>query len=107
MKESPDSRELQIMYAEVLGDRGRVDEGIRNLQRLSTGSDEDFDVLSTMASIYERAKKFNEAQSVLDTAVKRFPEDDRVYFIQGALYEKQNKVNEAERAFRKALEIDA
>jgi tetratricopeptide (TPR) repeat protein len=107
MKESPESRDLQIVYAEVLGDKGRVDDGIKALQKLSNGTEDDFNVMSTMAGIYERSKKFVEAQSIIDSALKRFPDDERVYFIQGALFEKQNKVADAERAFRKAIELDA
>jgi tetratricopeptide (TPR) repeat protein len=106
LKESPDSRELQILYAEALADKGRTDDGIKVLQKLTTGKDEDLDVFSTMASIYQRAKKFSDAQTVVDSAIKRFPDDERVYFIQGALYEKQNKVSDAEKAFRKSLELD-
>jgi tetratricopeptide (TPR) repeat protein len=37
--------------------------------------------------------------------IQRFPEEEQVYFLQGSLYEKQKKYNEAEKAFRKALEL--
>src|SRR5207253_6580166 len=53
----------------------------------------------------QRAKKFDEAQNVLNTAIQRFPNEEQVYFLQGSLYEKQKKYPEAEKAFRKALDI--
>ena len=38
--------------------------------------------------------------------VKQFPEDANAYFQQGSIYERQKKYTEAERAFRKALDIE-
>src|SRR5262245_47199468 len=102
----PDSRQLQMLRADLIAEKGRVDEGIKVLERLSRNTDEDFDIFSAMASIYQRARKFDDAQNVLNTANRRFPSDGRILFLQGALYEKQKKFNEAEQAFRKALEID-
>ncbi len=107
LAETPDNRQLQMIHADLIAEKGRVDEGIRALQRMSKGNNkEDLDVLSAMTNIYQRAKKYGDAQNVLNTAIQRFPEEEQVYFLQGALYEKQNKVNEAEKAFRKALELD-
>lgn len=106
LAEAPNSRQLQMLRADLIAEKGRVDEGIKVLERLSRNTEDDFDVLSAMTSIYQRARKFDDAQNVLNTARRRFPGDERVYFLQGALYDKQKKFNEAEQAFRKALEID-
>jgi len=103
--ENPGNRQLQMIHADLVAEKGRVDEAIRSLQQLEKGNDEDLDVLSTMVSVYQRAKKFDQAQSVLNTAVQRFSDDEQVYFMQGSLYEKQKKYPEAEKAFRKALEL--
>jgi Flp pilus assembly protein TadD len=59
-----------------------------------------------MMGIYERAKRYADAQRVLDTAARRFPDDKQILFLQGALYEQQDKHAEAEQAFRKALDFD-
>jgi Flp pilus assembly protein TadD len=59
-----------------------------------------------MVDIYHRAGRFNDAQTVLDAAVKRFPQEEHVFFLQGAHYEKRKRLDEAERAFRRALELD-
>jgi len=67
--------------------------------------DEDLDVLAAMVSVYQRAKRFDDAQNVLNKAVQRFPNEEQVYFLQGSVYEKQKKYNDAEKAFRKALDM--
>ena len=106
LKGSPDNRQLKLLHADLVAEKGRVDESIKALQQISQGNDEDLDVLSMMANIYQRARKFNEAQSVLNKAMQRFPQESHIFFLQGALYEKENKFSDAEGAFRKALEIN-
>jgi tetratricopeptide (TPR) repeat protein len=106
LAETPNSRQLQMLRADIIAEKGRVDEGIKVLESLSRNTDDDFDVLSAMTSIYQRARKFDDAQNVLNTASRRFPGDERIYFLQGALFDKQKKFGEAEQQFRKALEID-
>ena len=103
--QNPGNRQLQMIHADLVAEKGRVDEGIKSLQQLEKGSNEDLDVLSAMVSVYQRAKKFELAQNVLNTATQRFSDDEQVYFMQGSLYEKQKKYNDAEKAFRKALEL--
>lgn len=106
LRDSPNSKEVQIAYADLIASRGRLDEGIQVLQRLAAGKEPDLDLLSAMTGIYEQANRFTDAQKVLDTAIQRFSDDKQVYFLQGALYERQKRVPEAEQAFRKALDLD-
>jgi Tfp pilus assembly protein PilF len=61
--------------------------------------------MATMVGVYQRAKKYDQAQAVLVKAIQRFPNEEQVYFLQGSLYEKQKKYEEAEKAFRKALDL--
>lgn len=106
LRDSPDSKDLQIAYADLIASRGRLDEGIQLLQKLAAGKEPDLDLLSAMTGIYEHADRFADAQKILDTAIMEFSDDKQVYFLQGALYERQKKVTEAEQAFRKALDLD-
>ena len=106
LKETPDSRQLQIISADMVAEKGKVDEGIKALEGLSKGQD-DLALLSAMSDIYQRAKKWDEAQAVLERAARSFPMESEVYFLQGAMYEKQKKDAEAEKAFRKSLELRA
>src|SRR5215469_11051597 len=105
LSDNPGNRQLQMVHADVIAEKGRVDEGIKALQQLQKGNDEDLDVLSAEVSLYERAKKFDQAQNVLNMTIQRFPQEEGVYFLQGSVYEKQKKYSEAEKAFRKALEL--
>lgn len=106
LSSSANNRQLQVVHADLIAEKGRVDEGIKELQKLSKGNDEDLGLMLAMINIYQRAKKFDEAQKLLDSAMKRFPDDEQVFFLQGSLFERQKKFNEAEKAFRKALEIE-
>jgi len=105
LADSPDNRQLRIVHADLIAEKGRVDEGIKALQQMQKGDDDDIDIIEAMVSVYQRAKKYEEAQNLLNTATKRFPNEEQVYFLQGSLYEKQKKYSEAEKAFRKALEL--
>jgi tetratricopeptide (TPR) repeat protein len=106
LSEAPDNRQLQIVRADLIAEKGRVDEGVKSLQKLLKNNKEDLEILSAITNIYQRARKFDEAQATLNTALQRFPNEEQVYFMQGALYEKMNRVDEAEKAFRKALEFE-
>jgi tetratricopeptide (TPR) repeat protein len=107
IKESPNSRALAIMRADVIAENGRISEAIEILMRLATGgAGEDLEVSFAMIGVYEKARQFSDAQSVLDAAGKQFPDDLQIHFLQGALHEKQNRIADAEVAFRKALELE-
>jgi tetratricopeptide (TPR) repeat protein len=102
---APNNRQLQMVHADIIAERGKVEDGIKALQQMQKGNDEDLEVFSAMVSIYQRAKRFDDAQNVLNKAMQRFPNEEQVYFLQGSVYEKQKKDKEAEKAFRKALEL--
>jgi tetratricopeptide (TPR) repeat protein len=106
LKESPNSRPLQIISADMIAEKGKVEEGIKALESLSKGGQPDIELYSAMSEIYQRAKKWDDAQAVLERAIRSFPMESEVYFLQGAMYEKQKKDAEAEKAFRRALELD-
>lgn len=105
LNENPDNRQMQMVHADLIAEKGRVDDGVKALQQMKKGNDEDLAILSTEVGIYQRAKKYEQAQNVLNTAIQRFPNEEQVYFLQGALDEKQKKYDGAEKAFRKALEL--
>ena len=105
LAESPDNRQLKMVRADLIAEKGKIDEGIKTLQQMQKGGEDDLEILSTMVGIYQRAKKYDQAQNVLTAATQRFPNEEQVHFLQGSLYEKQKKYDDAEKAFRKALEI--
>jgi tetratricopeptide (TPR) repeat protein len=105
LTENPNSRQMKMLHADLIAEKGRLDEGVKALQQLQKGDDEDLEIFSSIVGIYQRARKFEQAQAVLSTAIQRFPNEGQVYFLQGSLYEKQKKYEEAEKAFRKALDF--
>jgi tetratricopeptide (TPR) repeat protein len=102
---APNNRQLEIVRADVVAERGKVDEGIKALQQMQKGNDDDLEIYAAMVSVYQRARRFDDAQNVLNKAAQRFPNEEQVYFLQGSVYEKQKKYNDAEKAFRKALDL--
>jgi len=107
LKETPNSRQLQIISADMVAEKGKVDEGIKALENLSKGGQPDLGLLAAMSDIYQRARKWDEAQAVIERAIRYEPMNLEVYFPQGAMYEKQKKDGEAEKAFRKSLELNS
>jgi tetratricopeptide (TPR) repeat protein len=105
LAENSDNRQLKMVHADLIAEKGKVDDGIKALQQLQKGNDDDLDVMATMVGVYQRAKKYDQAQAVLTKAIQRFPNEEQVYFLQGSLYEKQKKYEDAEKAFRKALDL--
>jgi tetratricopeptide (TPR) repeat protein len=105
LNDNPGNRQIAIVHADLVAEKGKLDDGIKSLQQLQKGNDSDIEIFSAMVSVYQRAKKWDQAQTVLNTAIQRFPSEEQLYFQQGSLYEKQKKFNEAEKAFRKALEL--
>src|SRR5262245_543196 len=101
-----DNRQLKIVHADLIAEKGRLDEGIKVLQQLQKGTEEDIDVLSAMVGVYQRAKKFDQAQNLLSASLQRYPNVQQLFFLQGSLYEKQKKYDDAEKAFRKALDLE-
>ena len=102
---APGNRQLQMVHADIIAERGKVDDGIKALQQLQKGNEQDLDVLAAMVSVYQRAKRYDDAQNVLNKAIQRFPNEEQVYFLQGSVYEKQKKDKDAEKAFRRALDL--
>ena len=105
LAENADNRQLKMVHADLIAEKGRLDEGIKALQQMQKGNPDDLEIFATMVGVYQRAKKYDQAQNILTTATQRFPNEEQVHFLQGSLYEKQKKYEDAEKAFRKALDL--
>src|SRR5437016_12952381 len=57
LTQTPGNRQLQMVHADIIAEKGRLDEGIKALQQLEKGNDQDLDILSAMVSVYQRAKR--------------------------------------------------
>ncbi len=104
----PKERSIHLAHAEVLGDRGRIDEAAAEIRAQLDGK-QDRETQMALAQTYEKGKRWADVGKALDAAEKLSTNDDdkaAVYFMRGALYERMKKYDEAEAEFRKTLKID-
>jgi tetratricopeptide (TPR) repeat protein len=104
----PNDRGLKMVYASQLADTGQVDQGLQQVKSLLKGDATDREVYISLAQMYSRLKRWDDAEQVLDQAEKLSQKDDdkqTVYFLRGSIYERQKKYPEAEEAFHKILAI--
>jgi tetratricopeptide (TPR) repeat protein len=108
IKKYPDDRVLKQVYASVLADMGKVDQGVAELRHL-LGGEHDRETQLAIAQLYERAKRYEDMAKPLDAAEKLSttkPEKETVYFTRGAMYERLKKYDASEAEFKKVLEMD-
>jgi tetratricopeptide (TPR) repeat protein len=109
VKKFPDERIVRIAYAEVLSDRGKIDEAVAEMNKLPKGEDDRENLIQT-AQILEKGKRWQEMGRVLDQAEKLSRNDDEriaVIFMRGAMLERMKKFDDAEAMFRKVIAMDA
>ena len=111
LKKSPDDRELRGRRAILLAELGKPDQAVSEAKKLlnGKGGKEDRDTYLTLASVYDKAKKWDEMGKALDQADKLSKTDEEkenITFQRGAMYERMKKVDLAEQQFRKVLEMD-
>jgi tetratricopeptide (TPR) repeat protein len=108
IKKYPDDRVLKQVYASVLADMGKVDQGVAELRRLLDG-EHDRETQLAIAQLYERAKRYEDMIKPLDAAEKLSetkPDKETVYFMRGAMYERLKNFEASEAEFHKVLELD-
>jgi len=108
LKKWPEDRTLHIEHASLLADLGKNDQAIAEVKKLMDGkSDRETDM--TLAEIYGKAHKFDDAGKALDAAEKLSTTDEdksKVWFMRGAMDERMKKIDLAEAEFRKVLKAD-
>jgi tetratricopeptide (TPR) repeat protein len=106
MKAHPEEQDLKILYLDVLAESGRQDQAISDLEKMLKGEDDDLKIYSALIQIYQRDKKFKEAEQVLVSAEKYFKNREAYLFTLGSLCERQKEYDKAEVAFRDILELN-
>jgi tetratricopeptide (TPR) repeat protein len=105
----PDERSLRILRAYVVGELGRVDEAVQQLQALMNNTPADREVYLSIAQVYSQAKQFAEAEQAVNKALGRSSkpaEQEYSRFMLGSIYERQKKYDLAEEQFKKVLAVD-
>jgi tetratricopeptide (TPR) repeat protein len=106
LKANPEEKDLRILCTDISAETGKSDEAIKSLQQMLVNSEEDFKIYYTIIQIYQRDKKFKEAERTLSNSEKYFKNKESYYFMVGANYERQKEYDKAEAAFKKALELN-
>jgi tetratricopeptide (TPR) repeat protein len=105
----PQDRGLLVTHALLLGENGQTDEAAGLLRGLLAKSPEDRDLCLTLAQVYERGKRFEDAELASRRAEKLASapgENEGVWFLLGAIFERQKKFDLAEAQFKKVLQVN-
>lgn len=109
LKKSPDDRSLQMVVAGLLGDRGDTEAAVQRLRALLKKTAEDREVYLSLAQVYERGKRYREAEEAVHQAEKlsqKPQEMEPCLFLLGAIYERQKRYDQAEEQFKRVLAIN-
>jgi tetratricopeptide (TPR) repeat protein len=109
VKAYPKNQDLAVQYSTMLGERGHVDEAVKQLQPFLTGRPLDRGLYISIAQIYLQAKRFDPAEKAIQKALDLSPnpeDQEYVLFVQGSIFERQKKYDQAEQTFKKVLSVD-
>ena len=105
----PSDPGLRTSNALLLGENGQTDEAVKALRSQLTRTEADRDIYLNIAQVYERGRRYKEAEEAAQTAeaIPGQPRDNEmVWFLLGAIYERQKFFDRAEVEFKKALDVN-
>ncbi len=105
----PDDSAVVTSNALLLGENGQLDEAVKILRARLTKTPADRDTYLNIAQVYERGKRYKEAEQAALTAeaIPGVPRDNEMtWFMLGAIYERQKLYDRAEVEFKKALAVN-
>jgi Tfp pilus assembly protein PilF len=104
----PKDAEIKSSYALLLGETSQTDEAVKLLRTQLSGTAADHETYLNIAQIYERARRYKEAEEAARAAeAMSSPRDNEMtWFLLGAIYERQKLFDKAEVEFKKALEVN-
>ena len=105
----PSDPGLRTSDALLLGENGQTDEAVKVLRSQLTKTEADRDIYLNIAQVYERGRRYKEAEEAARTAeaIPGQPRDNEmVWFLLGAIYERQKFYDRAEVEFKKTLDVN-
>src|SRR5450631_234529 len=106
----PKDSTMQSREASLLGENGQTDEAVKMLRLQLTNSEADREVYLNIARVYERSKRYKEAEDTIHLA-EALPgqarDNEMIWFLLGAIYERQKFFDRAEEQFKKVLAVDS
>jgi len=100
---------FKLQLAALFGDRGDLAPAVELVRALLTNTSSDREAYLALAQIYERNKRYGEAETAVAEAEKLAENDaqrEYVFFLRGAIYERQKKYDLAEQQFRRVLAMN-
>lgn len=105
----PKDPSIKSSYALLIGETKQTDEAAKLLQAQLNGTGSDRETYLNIAQIYERARRYKEAEQSA-RAAEAVPgpprENEMTWFLLGAIYERQKFFDKAEVEFEKALAVN-
>jgi tetratricopeptide (TPR) repeat protein len=106
VKAHPEDKDLKLLNADLLSESGKGTQAIERLQKLLEGSEDDAKIYSAMIQVYQRDKKFKDAEKTLLSSEKFFKNKEGYHFMLGSMYERQKEYDKAEKTFKKVIELN-
>lgn len=103
----PDDQSLRSSLAMLLGDAQQPDEALKLLNE--NGKTPDRDAYLTYSQIYERSRRYQEAEDAARKAeamAKQPSDNEMAWLLLGAVYEHQKEYDKAEDQFKKVLDVN-
>ncbi|HWY43613.1 MAG TPA: tetratricopeptide repeat protein [Candidatus Sulfotelmatobacter sp.] len=105
----PTDSSIRSSHALLLGEAAHTEEALALLKPQLKGTDADREVYLNIAQVYERGRRYKEAEQAARTA-EALPgaprENEMTWFLLGAIYERQKFYDRAEVEFKKVLAVD-
>ena len=105
-KEQAPTRAVSALCADVLAESGEPERALRELEGMLKGDKEDLEIYHYILQVYQRERRFKEAEKKLYEAEKHFEQEKSFYFMLGALQERQKEYDKAAATFRRVIALD-
>jgi len=105
----PDDPSIRSSLAMLLGEAQQPDEAIKLLQANLKGNAGDRETYLSYAQIYERSKRYAEAEEAArkaESLAARPAENELAWLILGAIFERQKQYDKAEEQFKKVIDVN-
>jgi Flp pilus assembly protein TadD len=105
----PDDASIRNSQAMLLGEAQQPDDAIKLLQANLKGNAGDRETYLSYAQIYERSKRYTEAEEAArkaESLAARPAENELAWLILGAIFERQKQYEKAEEEFKKVIDVN-
>jgi tetratricopeptide (TPR) repeat protein len=105
----PNDSSIRNSLAMLLGEAQQPDDAIKLLQANLKGNADDRETYLSYAQIYERSKRYKEAEEAArkaESLAAQPAENELAWLILGAIFERQKQYDKAEEQFKKVIDVN-